>query len=414
MKRNMLFIAVLFVSASLSLSAQIFNKECYLAFKAADWKGNAAPNLLDIKVQQSPLHQSYLFNDMEGKPLNGHFHIIIHAQKYVLANISKGMINGELRLYSYNQEIERYNLKQGVYDGKQYSFPTHETYTYNNGVLTHYVSYHDNGQLKREQTYANGRLQGNAVEYDKDGKIISNKYYLNGLLNGEVMEISLQGYMKKAVYKDGVLNGEYKEFFDNGDVAQKGAYENDKKSGLWISYDKNGDIKEEIGYLQGQYHGASKRYEKGSIYESCEYVNGKRHGKRLYYRGTPPKMRLVEEEHYIDGKLNGTLKRFNERDVLHFEAEYKDGDKIKSKEYHPTTGLIMLETLYRDGSSIAERIYDKKGLLKYLRLRDEQGYLVVVQEYNVKGEVAKNNSSYKKTSSVKLVEDEWGIVDIRQ
>ena len=31
---------------------------------------------------------------------------------------------------------------------------------------------------------------------------------------------------------------------------------------------------------------------------------------------------------------------------------------------------------------------------------------------NLKGEVTKKNPSYKKTASIKLIEDEWGIIDI--
>lgn len=412
MIKNILFITIIFLLSTLGSTAQIFNKEYYLAFKTSEWKGYAAPTLYDIKIQQSPLSGSYLFYDKQGKPLSGRFHIIIHAQKYAVAEISKGLINGELRLYSYNQEIERYNLKNGVYEGKQYSFPSNETYTYDNGVLTHYISYHNNKQLKKELTYSNGKIQGDIIEYDSNGKIVEQKHYSNGLLSGETMEVSPQGYIKKATYVNGILHGDYIESYSNGNIAIKGAYENNDKTGLWISYESNGDIREESEYLEGKLHGAIKRYKKGALYELCEYAENKRHGKRQYYRGTPPKMRLSEEEHYADGELNGILKRFNERDILYFEAEYKDGEKIKSKEYHPTTGLIMLETLYRDRNSIAERVYNNKGVLKYLKLLDEQGYLVVVQEYNTKGQVTKNNSSYKKTATLKLVEDEWGIIDI--
>lgn len=412
MKTKILFITTLFILFSSSLTAQIFDNEYYLAFKTSDWKGNAAPPLQEIKVQQSPLNGSTVFYDQQGKPMSGQFHIIIHAQKYIIADISKGIIDGELRLYSYNQEIERYNLKKGIYHGKQYSYPSNETFTYNNGIITSYISYHDNKQLKKELNYINGKIDGNVIEYNKDGKVIEKKHYSNGVLNGEAINISPQGYIKQSTYKNGVLDGQYQELFVNGNIAVKGAYENDKKTGTWLYYEENGNIKEEIGYLNGKYHDSNKRYVKGTLFESVQYVDGKRHGKRLYYRGTPPNIKLAEEDNYINGKLDGIVKRFNERDILYFEAKYKNDMKTKAKEYHPTTGLIRSETLYRDGSSVAEKVYDKKGILKYLLLQNEQGYLTVVQEYNTQGKVTKKNAAYKKAANIKLVEDEWGIIDI--
>lgn len=412
MNTKILFITALFILLSSNLTAQVFDKEYYLAFKTSDWKGNAAPPLQEIKIQQSPLNGSALFYDQQGKVMSGQFHIIIHAQKYIIADISKGIIDGELRLYSYNQEIERYNLKKGIYHGKQYSYPSNEIFTYNNGIITNYISFYDNKQLKKELNYINGKIEGNVIEYNKDGKIIEKKHYSNGVLNGEATSTNPQGYIKQSYYKNGVLNGQYQELFANGNVSVKGAYENDKKNGIWIYYEENGNIKEEIGYQNGKYQGYIKRYIKGTLFESTQYVDGKRHGKRLYYRGTPPNMKLSEEENYLNGKLDGIVKRFNERNILYFEANYKNGFKTKTKEYHPTTGLIRSETLYRDGSSVAEKIYDKKGILKYLLLQNEQGYLTVVQEYNTLGKVTKKNSAYKKAANIKLVEDEWGIIDI--
>lgn len=412
MRTKILLIIQLLLCVSFGLKAQLFDHENYLAFKASEWKGVAAPNLLDIKIEKNPLHQSYLFYDIKGKPLNGRFHVIIHNHKYVLVDLSKGQINGVLNVYVNNQETERYHLKGGVYEGDQYLYLSNETYTYNKGILTHYVAFHDNGQLKSEINYVNGRIHGVVTDYDSQGKVISTKQYSNGLLNGEATFINYQGYTTTSMYENGKLNGGYKEVYSDGSLATEGAYKDEKKTGLWLQYEKNGDLKEKSEYKNGKYYGLTEKYNLGSLYESVEYVNGERHGKRLYYRGTPPKMRLSKEENYSNGKLNGVVKNYNEKGVLYFEGEYKQGRKEKGKEYHSTTGRIQLEAIYRDGRTIAERIYDKNGVLKFLRLQDEKGNLVVVQEYNEKGQITKKNTSYKKTTNIKLIEDEWGIIDI--
>ena len=115
MRKKILLIVQLLLGISLGLSAQLFEQENYLAFKSSEWKGVAAPNLLEIKIEKSPLHQSYLFYDANGKSLNGRYHIIIHNQKYVLVDLAKGQINGGLSVFLNNQEIERYHLKNGIY-----------------------------------------------------------------------------------------------------------------------------------------------------------------------------------------------------------------------------------------------------------------------------------------------------------
>ena len=412
MRKKILLIVQLLLGISLGLSAQLFEQENYLAFKSSEWKGVAAPNLLEIKIEKSPLHQSYLFYDTNGKSLNGRYHIIIHNQKYVLVDLAKGQINGGLSVFHNNQEIERYHLKNGIYEGEQSFYLSNETYTYNKGVLTHYVALHNNGQLKREINYVNGKINGLVAEYNSQGKILGSKQYINGVLNGEATYLNNQGYTTKSIYVNGKLNGAYQEVYKDGQIAIEGVYKDDQKTGVWVHYQPNGELKEKSEYVNGKYNGLSERYSLGSLYESVEYVNGERHGKRLYFRGTPPKMWLSKEENYSNGKLNGVVKNYNEKGVLYFEGEYKQGRKEKGKEYHSTTGRIQLEAIYRDGRTIAERIYERDGILKYLRLQDERGNLVVVQEYNLKGEVTKKNPSYKKTASIKLIEDEWGIIDI--
>lgn len=410
--RKILFIAVWLLFLSLGATAQIFTANKYLGFIASDWKGDVAPKLFEVFVQKSPLAPTPSFTNEAGKPLNGRLHIIIHSQKYVIADISKGKIHGELRLFVYNEETERYNLKEGVYDGKQHHYSSRETYTYAQGIVTHYISYHPNDQLHKEINYINGKIHGDVIEYNTQGKMVGKQSYWHGILHGEKMETGARGHITKATYENGVLQGAYKEFFANGLAAVEGQYAENKKTGRWLVFEKNGDLKEDVTYLAGKRHGETKRYQKGALYEYSEYAYDKRHGKHLYYRGIPPAMRLSLEEEYSEGKLDGTAKRFNERNILFFEANYSKGAKNSSKDFHPTTGLIMTETLYQNGRAIAERDYDKKGILRYLRLPDEKGYMVVVKEYNQQGQVTKTNKTYKRTANIELVEDEWGIIDL--
>ena len=44
-------------------------------------------------------------------------------------------------------------------------------------------------------------------------------------------------------YKNGKKDGVYRSYWGNGNLMQRGSYQNDKPKGLWIYYDKDG-IKE--------------------------------------------------------------------------------------------------------------------------------------------------------------------------
>ena len=47
--------------------------------------------------------------------------------------------------------------------------------------------------------------------------------------------------LKLEVYlKDGLKNGSYREYYENGELKVKGKYKNDEPSGVWRFYDEKG------------------------------------------------------------------------------------------------------------------------------------------------------------------------------
>lgn len=49
-------------------------------------------------------------------------------------------------------------------------------------------------------------------------------------------------------YNDGLKNGLYKKYYENGDIAIKGYYKRDKKNGKWIYYNSLGQIQKKIHF----------------------------------------------------------------------------------------------------------------------------------------------------------------------
>ena len=105
--------------------------------------------------------------------------------------------------------------------------------------------YFNDGKTKlSEETYKNGLLTGDYKIYYLNGNLTEWSIYKNGLLNGPSKRFTEEGKLVEEInYTNGKLNGEVKYFNNNGELILKGQYINDVAVGAWESYE-NGKIKE--------------------------------------------------------------------------------------------------------------------------------------------------------------------------
>ena len=170
-----------------------------------------------------------------------------------------------------------------------------------------FKSSNDNGQLISEGTYKDGVHK----EYREDGILSSEDTYKDGKRNGSCInywdgtQISMITH-----YKDDILHGVSKLFYDTGELESQKEWKNGKIiDGPFIKYHPNGKIRQESNYSNGELNGFSRWF----------YENG-----TIKYVGV-----------YKDGKLDGMYKRYSP----HYEGQlleegiYKDGVIIDSKEY---------------------------------------------------------------------------------
>ena len=409
MKKISLVILACFTFLAMS-GQRLYDKDMYYAFKSSTWKGDAAPELFQIKIDNSPLVQSDVYTDMNGNLLSGKYNIIIHKYKYVEVDLTKGVVDGALTLYSYNQEVSKYLMKQGMYDGEQSEYNGSEVYLFKNGVTIAYSSYHDNKQLKCQISYKNGKQDGEFIVYDKNGKIITTKFLKEGKLEGEVMEDRWNGSIQRSNYVNNELNGKYTKTYADRSMQTEGFYTNGLKDKTWIEFDKNGKKSLETEYTNDKLNGIRKVFEDGELMKSENYKDGKRNGEFLVYENNDGKIQLVKQDNYVDSKLDGISKHYY-YGVLDRETVYKNDKIVTRKEFDRVSGLILSEELYKDYNVIGEKRY-RQGKLQYLLLEDENGNLNIVKEYSTTGQSIKKTTAYKKGENLKLVEDEWGIIDI--
>jgi antitoxin component YwqK of YwqJK toxin-antitoxin module len=87
------------------------------------------------------------------------------------------------------------------------------------------VNYYPNKQKYVEANYKDGLKDGEWKSYREDGKLWSEHHYVKGKEDGA-----------------------YKTYHENGKLQIDGHYKEGKESGTWIFYDKNGTVNKRITY----------------------------------------------------------------------------------------------------------------------------------------------------------------------
>ncbi len=113
--------------------------------------------------------------------------------------------------------------------------------------------YHENGQLERQYTFINGKIEGEYIYwYPEGGQMRALYYYIDGKKEGLSKEWWKNGKLKtKIMYINNKYNGEYERYFRNGQIKEKLMYQNGIPEGKGTEWYKNGNIKceyEKAGY----------------------------------------------------------------------------------------------------------------------------------------------------------------------
>ena len=219
--------------------------------------------------------------------------------------------------------------------------------------------YYPDGSIKIMQSYRNGVPQGVRREYAEDGTITAGYFFSNGKIVGE-------GIVKE----DGLKNGDWKEYFQSGDLKAEGKYTNGIKTGKWTYYHKSGNVEQtgiydksgrpkgdwvwyypsgnilrEEAYLDGLLDGLMIEYrEDGNIIAEGEFIEGEEEGPWIYEYGDHR-----EEGGYSYGMRNGVWKYFSGDGSLLFEGEFIEDNPNGKHVYYWDNGKAKDEIEYMMG-----------------------------------------------------------------
>ena len=162
----------------------------------------------------------------------------------------------------------------------------------------------------------------------------------------------------------GCLNGEYKEWYEDGSKKVIRYYKYGKRSGSLSTWYKNGKIETfsefKDGILNGEYNAW---YDNGNKMYEIFFKNNKRHGTRIDYH---PNGKPSELKNYINGLQVGEYKVWNDNEKLLIDNMYDDtGKYIKIKQYNNSGYLELEKTLLNDGIYELKRYYESTGKLHY-------------------------------------------------
>lgn len=297
---------------------------------------DSAQNILNrFEEYSGEIQLQSLNNDFirfKGNYLNGYAHgkstwygpnnVVICEGEHVL-----GDRHGEWKWYNYNGKLTdvvtyHYGAKNGIeiiYDDEQENKIRELNWEYGkrSGAFKYF---HDNGKISVEGEYFDDERHGRVVEYSKRGEVMIIRYYDQGIFYAysylgkdgkEIPKISLQGNElnvlsyykngKKSVQhfrKNGMIEGEYREYHENGQLAESGLYVNSEESGVYVKYDENGVKINETPYEKGVINGVMiDYYPNGKIKLKTTYLEGDRYG--------------LCEKFSSDGKLIKTINYFN-------------------------------------------------------------------------------------------------------
>ncbi len=223
-----------------------------------------------------------------------------------------------------------------------------------------WIWYHENGTLKSKEMYTDGKLIVDDT-YDFLGMLETHIPYKNEKIEGEAIAYTIDGCKDKLiVFKDNIRNGNYEEYYSDGQVFLKGAYKNGKMDGIFKNYYATGELKSEKHFLEDEKNGPELHYFKnGSIRQKSNYVKNKLQGDFVTYFKNG---NVSDSLKYMNGKPIGQNLQYYSNGIVSVKGDFDESGKLNGMYYnYDLDGKLFNETEYRKGEIIGYKYFNKKG-----------------------------------------------------
>lgn len=231
--------------------------------------------------------------------------------------------NGEL--HGLNVSYYKDNIKEIGHwkDGKQ------------NGLFQLYT---EEGILVDDANFKEGERDGLTEQFYNDtGKLRVSANYKNGVLDGEFKAYYPNGNLQGEVtYKNGEMNGEYREYNENKNIRLSGSYKNNLQDGEWKSYLEDGTLETIVNYKDGELNGLKEDYYKNrNVWIRQEFKNNDLDGVyEVYYENGNPqlKAKIKNGQTIEEQRFNHDGTPYNEEKIIINGTVSDSSDEITIKE----------------------------------------------------------------------------------
>ena len=332
--------------------------------------------------------------------------------------------NGNLLIYTY--AIDGKNTDKGYYSDGNLAYIQEVKIIKGEDSILHgkYIEYYKNGQIKVQGSYKEGKRDGEFKAFLRDGKSAGSVFYKDGKIIKSTLVKAMKdnasfslvtdinynlnshkivtdefpnGLLKQYfIYnKNGLLDGESREYYEEGDIKSISHFKNDIPDGVFISYYQNGNIENKYAYVNGQANGEcfsyyengklEERYflkngeidgeafayypsgklrgkevqklgkregesiiyhENGNIKQKSTFKNDKREGDLFIYF---PSGKLRQTEKYINGKIEGEVIEYYESGTIKEKAYFINDKQEKEHFFYDKKGKLIKTDIYKNG-----------------------------------------------------------------
>lgn len=213
------------------------------------------------------------------------------------------------------------------------------------------TDYYPTGKVKTIASYKGDVPEGIRRDYDTSGRVVSSYIFSKGKIISEGI-----------IDDEGVKDGPWKEYYEEGQLRSEGVYSLGKRIGKWNFYHENGSIEQEGNYNnQGNTEGPWKwYYDNGTVAREESFRNGLNDGIYTEYDETG---KVVVQGEYVDGLEEGLWKY--EYGDTHEEGVYKGGKRNGEwKTYYDNGQLSFIGSFIDDNPNGQQVWYWPNGKKK--------------------------------------------------
>lgn len=192
-----------------------------------------------------------------------------------------------------------------------------------------------------------GQLQGQEMKrgYYPDGKLRYQGYFKEGKPVGELLRYDPEGNLKaKMNYEGDTVSAIL--YAKRGDFVMAGKYFQQKKTGVW-TFRKGERLIAQEEYREGVLNGTSARFtDNGNIIEERHWKGGKLDGEwKLFF----PNGGLKLQTFYVAGELDGEMLSYFPDGQLRAKGKYKRNLREGEWAFYDASGELLRKRIYHQG-----------------------------------------------------------------